>query len=143
MGEEVAIGRSFLHEEVAIRRSLLHWGKRSRSGQAPTDCQGEVAIRVAPTAVRDGECVAIGRRGRDQEIAPTRRSRDQEIAPTGEVSGGGRDQEIAPTAVRDGECVAIGRRGRDREIAPTAFSDNYLFCLKKTKRWSFPHRFVG
>ena len=26
---------------------------------------------IAPTAVRDGECVAIGRRGRDQEIAPT------------------------------------------------------------------------
>ena len=93
MGEEVAIGRSFLHEEVAIRRSLLQ-GK----------CQGEVAIR---RSLLQGRC-----RG-------TRRSRDQEIAPTGEVSGGGRDQEIAPTAVRDGECVAIGRRGRDQEIAPT------------------------
>ena len=57
--------------------------------------------------------VAIGGRGCHREIVSTRRSRDQEIAPTGEVSGGGRDQEIAPTQ------------------------------LKKTKRWSFPHRFVG
>ena len=81
--------------------------------------------------MRDGECVAIGGRGCHREIISTRRSRDQ---------------EIAPTAVRDGECVAIGgrgchreiistRRSRDQEIAPTQ--------LKKTKRWSFPHRFVG
>ena len=35
--------------------------------------------------MRDGECVAIGRRGRDWEIRSSigRRGRDREIAPTG------------------------------------------------------------
>ena len=91
---------------------------------------------------RSGE-VAIGGRGCHREIVSTRRSRDQEIAPTGEGSGGGRDQEIAPTGEgsgggRDQEIAPTGEGsggGRDQEIAPTQ--------LKKTKRWSFPHRFVG
>ena len=157
--------RFISYGEVAIGRGR-HWGKRLPSGDrrsrflggtgregdrfyarsrdqeiAPTGevsgggrdqeiaPTGEVSgggrdQEIAPTAVRDGECVAIGRRGRDQEIVSTRRSRDQEIAPTGEVSGGG----------------FIGGRGRDQEIAPTGIGRS---SLKKTKRWSFPHRFAG
>ena len=139
---EVAIGGRGCHREIVSTR-------RSRDQEiAPTE--GEVAIRRSLLRWYIG----VSPRGRDQEIVSTRRSRDQEIEVAIRRSllqqcamvnvsgpGGGRDREIAPTAVRDGECVAIGRRGRDREIAPTAFSDNYL--LKKTKRWSFPHRFAG
>ena len=118
--------RFISYGEVAIGRGR-HWGKRLPSGDRFYTKKSRSGDRSYRGGVR-------GRSGggRDQEIAPTGEvsggGRDQEIAPTGEVSGGGRDQEIAPT----GE---VSGGGRDQEIAPTQ--------LKKTKRWSFPHRFVG
>ena len=112
---------------------------------------------------------AIGGRGRDSERSPlgegrsrSGEGRDQEIAPTGEVlgergrhrhwekrllSGEGRDQEIAPT----GEV--LGERGRHQESrhwekgrsrsGDRSYSIFRQLRIKKTKRWSFPHRFVG
>ena len=128
-------GKRLSGDRFYTKKSPLQGGKRLPSGDRSYRGRGRDQ-EIAPTGEvsgggRDQEIAPTGEvsgGGRDQEIAPTGGGRDQEIAPTGEVSGGGRDQEIAPT----GE---VSGGGRDQEIAPTQ--------LKKTKRWSFPHRFVG
>ena len=116
--------RFISYGEVAIGRGR-HWGKRLPSGDRFYTKKSRSGDRSYRGGVRrersaSGE-VAIGRRGRDREIAPT--------------------------AFSDNE-VGIGRReGRDREIAPTAFSDNYE--LKKQSGGVSPtalpvssHRFI-
>ena len=143
--------------------------KRSRSG----DRSYRGGVRRERSA--SGE-VAIGRRGRDQEIAPTgevlgERGRHQERSPLGEEvairrsllqgrcqercrhwekrsrSGEGRYREIAPTGEVSGEMsplgeeVAIGRRSLSGE--GRSYSIFRQLRIKKTKRWSFPHRFAG
>ena len=84
--EKVAIGRSLLQGRCQEREAIMGGRGRRRSRH---DREGEeVAIR---RSILQGRDVAIGRRGRDREIAPTAFSDNYELK---KQSGG-----VSPTAL--------------------------------------------